>query len=283
MGPTSNSFRLAQVTRIRPGGHAVDLVFVDDGYRVAGVQVISSAASSNTGLNDLPETETGRELIAVVIFMAGMPLVIGFLFPQISEMLFSDPGRKITRHSSDVYSSIDRDGNAEWYHPSGTYIRIGTTPAHEDLTGKDFDQKWRTRRNTDKAVHFHLEIQNGGVSKGVIDIDPNGNGTLTLKGDLSVDVSGNLNATIGGNATVNVTGAVAGYAASWSFTGPATFNQAVTVKGLLAGQAGLAISGGSGASITGSLSATGDVTAGSISLQGHTHSDPQGGTVGPAQ
>lgn len=58
---------------------------------------------------------------------------------------------------------------------------------------------------------------------------------------------------------------------------------ALTVAGTITGQGGLAISGGSGAQITGDLQATGDIKSGNISLPGHNHSDPQGGTVGPAQ
>ena len=52
-----------------------------------------------------------------------------------------------------------------------------------------------------------------------------------------------------------------------------TINGNLTVTGLINGQGGLTISGGSGASVTGSLTTTGDVTAGGISLQGHTHTE----------
>ena len=55
------------------------------------------------------------------------------------------------------------------------------------------------------------------------------------------------------------------------------------VEEQLTGQGGMAISGGSGASVTGSISVTGgDVKADGVGLKSHTHSDPQGGTVGPA-
>lgn len=52
----------------------------------------------------------------------------------------------------------------------------------------------------------------------------------------------------------------------------------LVVTGLITGQGGMAISGGSGASVTGSLTTTGDVKAGDISLQGHTHTCPDGQT-----
>ena len=53
-----------------------------------------------------------------------------------------------------------------------------------------------------------------------------------------------------------------------------TVKGALLVKGGITGQGGLAVSGGAGgkaATITGTLETTGDVRAGNISLQGHTH------------
>ena len=55
------------------------------------------------------------------------------------------------------------------------------------------------------------------------------------------------------------------------------------VEDQLTGQGGMVISGGSGASVTGSMIITsGDVKADGVGLKSHTHTDPQGGTVGPA-
>ena len=54
-----------------------------------------------------------------------------------------------------------------------------------------------------------------------------------------------------------------------------------TTQGKITGQGGLAVSGGSGASVTGNMTITsGNVTADGIGLKTHTHTDPQGGTVG---
>jgi phage gp45-like len=75
------------------------------------------------------------------------------------------------------------------------------------------------------------------------------------------------------------------YAAqSHTFTGPVTMNQTVLVKQQITGQGGMAVSGGTGASVSGSVTVTGgDVKADGIGLKSHTHVDPQGGTVGAAQ
>ncbi|MCG8996728.1 phage baseplate assembly protein V, partial [Laribacter hongkongensis] len=63
-------------------------------------------------------------------------------------------------------------------------------------------------------------------------------------------------------------------------TPDAKFTGAVTVKEALTGTGGMAISGGDGARVEGSLHATGDVSAGDISLTGHTHPGDSGGMTG---
>ena len=55
------------------------------------------------------------------------------------------------------------------------------------------------------------------------------------------------------------------------------------VEEQLTGQGGMSISGGSGASVTGSMIITsGDVKADGVGLKSHKHSNPEGGMVGPA-
>ena len=55
------------------------------------------------------------------------------------------------------------------------------------------------------------------------------------------------------------------------------------VEEQLTGQGGMAISGGSGASVIGSINVTGgDIKADGIGLKSHKHSNPEGGMVGPA-
>ena len=53
------------------------------------------------------------------------------------------------------------------------------------------------------------------------------------------------------------------------------------VKGKITGQGGMAISGGSGATVDGSIQTTGDVVAAGISLDTHTHTGVHGETSGP--
>lgn len=197
--------RLACVVDVHPEDHSVDLVMIEDNTRIAGVQVLTSSASGNTGVHDLPmpsrpagadkwdiSRATDRDILAVVASVGRNAVVIGFLFPQVSQMLFKDKNRRVSRHASDVYTSIDDAGNTEVYHPSGTYLRIGASPDHEDLSGKDGDGKWTISKNTSSAVHVRLRVANAGAVKATLSIDPNGNVSLTHTGNLTVSAGGNV-------------------------------------------------------------------------------------------
>lgn len=271
---------LARVVEIHPESHAVDLVFMEDGRRIAGVQVMSGTAGGNFGFADLARpTATGydaentgvRDIYAVVSWMREIPVVLGFLFPQVAQCLFADKERMVYRHASDVYTTIDADGNTEVYHPSGTFLRIATSAAHEDLTGKDYDGKWKIERNTGKAVHVQLTVKNAGAQKASLNIDPSGNVTLSHTGNLSTTTGGNLSATVGGTSTVNSGG-------NMSLTAPTiTLNGNVVLNGPLTQGKG---SNGGGCTMLGPVTVTNDVTAGGKSLMNHTHPDAQGGNTG---
>ena len=67
------------------------------------------------------------------------------------------------------------------------------------------------------------------------------------------------------NLTATVAGVVDVTAPQTTIHGP------LTVDGLITGKGGLEISGGSGASVNGSLTTMGDVVAAGVSLDNHTH------------
>lgn len=272
---------LAKVVGIHWESHTVDLVFTKTGRPMRNVRVQSSSASTNTGLNDLakPDLPSGdpfakggntgtRDIIATVQYFDDLPVVTGFLHPVASELMFKQENRMIYRHASDVYHTIDKDGNFEIYHPSGAYVRFGGNPAHEDLTGKDFDKKWKIKRNTGKKVNIHIE-QAGGVAS--INIDPAGNIDVKNAGNTTLDTGGNLTAKVGGSATIDVTG-------NTTLTTPTfTVNGNVVINGSLNQGKG---SAGGDCTMLGPLNVQNDVVAGGISLGNHTHPDPQGGDVG---
>jgi len=257
-GPPAAGLQLGIVVACYPEGNAVDIILPDSGSRLSNVQVMF-LGSDSTGTVDLPDpglpaddtrwlltNNPARTIYGIVGSYKGHPVCLGFLLPQVNQMTFKQLNRRIVRHASDVYTTTDKSGNTELYHPSGTYLRIGTTPAHEDLTGLDFDALWKITKNTATAVYVHLTVANAGVVKATLEIDPSGNVALVNQGT--------LNATVTGNMTV-------------------TANQ-ISLNGVTIDSSGNV---NSPATVT----ATTDVVGGGKHLKTHTHSDPQGGNTGP--
>lgn len=208
--------RKGRVTAVYPGAYAVDIEYHVDREPARRVPIMTGPVTNASGTVDLPtpdgDQESGytglRDMTAIVDLVDGDPIVIGFIHQRINQMLFDDENRRVMRHASDVYTSIDGDGNYELSHPSGTFIRIGVTPDHEDLANLNHDQNWQIARNTDKEVHVNLEVWNGGAMKAKLHIDPNGNMVQTLVGNFTQNIEGNVAQTIGGTVTANVTGEV---------------------------------------------------------------------------
>lgn len=104
-------------------------------------------------------------------------------------------------------------------------------------------------------------IHNSGTK---IRFDPNGDLTGTVVGNLNANVTGNVTASVGGNVSATVSGSVnasvagtvTGSAASWSVTGPATFNSPVLFKAQVTAEAGMSVAGDS--SVT-TINATGRI------------------------
>lgn len=101
---------------------------------------------------------------------------------------------------------------------------------------------------------------------------------------LTVSVSGNGNVVVNcQQATVNASTSVTLNTPNTHATGNVQIDGNLGVTGTMAIQ-GVGASGGNVSTFAGSIHVTsGDVTADGISLKHHTHTDPQGGTVGPPQ
>jgi hypothetical protein len=285
---------LGAVVAVYPQGTSVDVV-LNDGGRLANVQVMVGSGSDATGHVDL--TDVGgplddnrwiltmpfdRYVRAVISYIGNHPICIGFLLPQVSQMTFNRKNFRVTRHASDSYSTVSDTGDMETYHPSGTYFRVGASPAHEDLTSQDFDSAWKIARNTAAAPWVNLTVCNAGSPVATLSIDPSGNVSLTHKGNLTVNTQGNADVTVEGTTNVTSDGAATLKAPSVTVdSAQSTFTGAVTVQGAfvfesgMTGQAGE--SGGNTMTITGDAHYTGtvtadtDVIAGNISGKGHEH------------
>lgn len=280
-----DDLRIGRVTAVNHTAHSVDVIFVSDGTRLASVPVMAMGGT-DWGRVELPDVdrpkaagdymnganfEGPREMNAVVAFARGAPVVLGFLLPQVGQMTFADKNRRVDRHVSGFYSTIDASGNLEVHHPSGTYLRMATSTGHEDLTGQDFDGRWSVP--SADPVHVHLEVMSGSGGQAVtIDLSPSGAVTVHATGEVQV--------TADGGATVQ--------APTVTLDSPATHcTGALTVDGLLTYKAGMAGTGGGvGTTITGSITQTGGtLSSNGISLSGHHHTGVQtgsGNTGGPA-
>lgn len=194
------SLTLARVAAVHPEDNSVDLVMVADGAHLSGVQVLSMSASTDSGIAGIAEPSatadgdkwslnegTDRDLIAAVAYIGRRPVVTGFLFPQVCQMLFKRKNFFINRHPSDVYTTIDDNGNVTVMHPNGTFLQIGTSANPEDLTFKDFDKKFVTTRNKDKAVFVKLRVVKDDVEAANFTINPNG--TVSLQAATGITMS----------------------------------------------------------------------------------------------
>lgn len=143
--------------------------------------------------------------------------------------------------------------------------------------------------------NFEIYVKDNNVHvKGQCNITVDGDTNLYVKGNLTqkVDgnviekIGGNVNQTVGGSVTADISGTFTGTASHWTLNGDTTIKGNLNVTGYETIGQGIStgVGGGSGnVSVNGQINATGDVVGGSISLDHHTHSDPQGGTTGPPQ
>lgn len=117
---------------------------------------------------------------------------------------------------------------------------------------------------------FRLHVEEGEVAV----FDDKGQKVVLKRDGILVETPKNLTATVGGNAVATVSGTTTLKSGAVTIDAPSVhITGTLSVDGLITGKGGLAVSGGSGAAVTGSITATGDITAGSISLQGHTHTE----------
>ncbi|EDY2030044.1 hypothetical protein GTB64_004486 [Salmonella enterica] len=189
------ALRKGIVVAVHPEDHSVDLIMVDNYARMAGVTVTTSSGSSRTGSIDLPDIlprkdkwdireKTGQEVFALVDMVVRRPIVTGFIYPQISQMTHNDPKLKYNRHTSDVQTYTDGEGNMGLLHPSGAHITIGTVPDPKDFAGQNFDKSLKIDRNTDKKVYLRVALA-GNVA--VLTMTPEGECTLHLDKTLNID------------------------------------------------------------------------------------------------
>jgi hypothetical protein len=190
--------KLAQVTQVYPGSRTVDLVFLHNNLACAAVSVMAGSIGSDHGVWDLPSVKkpassaeigqfgsTGRNLFALCGFYGEStlrPIVMGFMRPQGSAVVFNQDDREVHLHPSGTYTTVAPDGSYEVYTPGGGYLRVGTG-GHEDLAGVAANGWSPPTSETPPTI----TVSNG---KSTLVMDPAGNVTLTAAGNLVANIQG---------------------------------------------------------------------------------------------
>lgn len=195
--------RIGKITAVHPQANAIDVMFVDDGSRMVGVQVLRPRAGTRSGVMGLDKPAepsddpwdavlTGdQDVLAIVALTSAMPVCLGFLPPQVGQMTFEEEGLYLDRYPSDAYTLTDKDGGYEINHPSGAHIVINEPGEPRDIDRRDFDERWRIEKNADKKPHIMLKTNNSFIR---ISWDDNSNpyndGAITIQASGKVIVIG---------------------------------------------------------------------------------------------
>lgn len=233
---------VGRVIKVHQRDNSLDIQLSCDDSVLTGVPLIGPMMTSSSGLVDMhhPEgnTQDGpgsktRDCCVIVARTNGGFIALGFLSLQVNQMAFNRKNFKVSRHASDVYNTIDDSGNIELSHPSGTFVRVATSPAHENLDGQDADGLWSANRNKSAKVWLSVVVANDSGVMADIKIDPSGNVTLLNKGDLTITTKGDAiltakSVTINGKTTINGVTTINGATA---ITGPTLTHNGVNSGG----------------------------------------------------
>lgn len=199
--------------------------------------------------------------------------------------IFDDLGQKV---------HLKRDG-IEAFTPG--WLKAHVTKTADVIVDEDttvtIGKKYTSTITGDVTKTAKANVQITVNGNAVVNVD----GTLqaTVKQDATIKVDGNTSATVGGSLSAKVSGSITAEGSSATVKASSvtldasstTCTGSLMVSGMITGKGGMAISGGGGATVSGSfdldgsMSATGNVTAGGISLTGHTHTGVHGETSGP--
>lgn len=133
--------RPAQVVAVHPSRRTVDLVFMDNGQRVADAPVLIGVTASDSGGWTVPSvplpadeqqasagSPSGRRMVALCGFSDGHSVVLSMESAGQSSVAFSEQDRACYRHPSGTYATVAPDGTIEVMHASGAHLRTGDGP-----------------------------------------------------------------------------------------------------------------------------------------------------------
>lgn len=217
---------------------------------------------------DNPQNQTGQTLVHITLF-GGYPNLKNV--PLAVAKVNKENGVEWTPDRGDVVLVQFINGN--WLEPVVVgFLNLPSNEVQADST----DAPPGKRRYHLRCNQTDIKILKDGTRQVYVAKDDNleviGNGSITVHGNVTVHIMGTANVTVDGNATVKAP-QITLDTPETICTGNLTVNKALNVQGQ-----GVS---GNVTSVTGSINVTsGDVTVDGISSKHHTHSDPQGGTVG---
>lgn len=218
--PAGNALRFAKIVKAHPSGNSHDVVMLDDGSRFPGVQSIATHASNNAGTINVhrpdqdeadpwspkmasDEDQTKRDVIAVVAMVGVTPVIIGHIYPPVSQMNFPDSDEfknlQLDRHASDLVQSTDDTANYNIKHPSQSFISMSQTGVPPNFAEKDYDKVWKITRNSSTQAMIVLNTE-----KARIAIIPGG--TITEYAEHQINITAQIiNVNIFAGSDINET------------------------------------------------------------------------------
>ena len=198
--------KCGKVIGAKPEEKTVDVVLLTGGV-FYGCKVLAPMATTSTGLSYLPKmhldkepSESGydiakaygkRDIFAIIAFIegqGGVPVVIGFLFPEKNQLSFPFIGyenQKLDRHESDRYHRIVGDtvaslggedvaGLEETRYPDNSFMKVypdGGSKGLENISTGVLDQEetpFKVKKEERKGFYFQHS------SGSAVHIDPDG-------------------------------------------------------------------------------------------------------------
>jgi len=135
---------------------------------------------------DISFTDADSSVRVIVSYIEDNPdgaVIVGFIWPLTTQMLFSEQGLQIERHAeSGIYQMLDAAQNYEFVLPDGSYLHWGPEGApHRSLEYKDVHQSWHIP--TASPLEYTLHHVTG------TEIDIFSSGELTLHHATGTEIS----------------------------------------------------------------------------------------------
>lgn len=198
----------------------------------------------------------------------GRPIVLGVLHGVANTLSTSN-----YRDPDGVYPKSDRVGRSD-YHPNmdEKYTKlqvIETECGHRvELDDSDSDQRILIYHTSGTQILID--------NTGVINITGVQDENKTISNNVTVNVGGNVNITVGGSATIQASSSITLDTPTVTATGN------MSVAGTLTAANGTMTASNGSMSMSGTITASGDVVGSGVSLSGHTHPTHDGTTGTPS-